>query len=130
MYQQNKFDETKMFPNMRALAELKRLNNISKNQNPTDWEKEDGGALKIYSLNCRSLNRHYLDIAADDILLKSDIIILQDNDTADNFSIPGFELHLNSYGRGKGLAIFYKRILFAHYGDLREEQLQISKMCG
>ena len=132
LYILNTFDETKMFPNMRALAELERLNNISINQNPTDWEKEDAGALKIYSLNCRSLNKHYFDIASDDHLLKSDIIFLQetwlgDDETADNFSIPGFELHLNSYGRGKGLAIFYKRNLFAHHEDVRGRELQTSK---
>ena len=131
----NTFDETKMFPNLRALAELERLNSISQNQNPTDWEKEDTGALKIYSLNCRSLKKHYSDIIVDDHLLKSDIILLQEtwlgeNEPADNFSIPGFELHLNSYGKGKGLAIFYNRNLFAHHKDVKEEQLQMSKFAS
>ena len=93
-----------MFPNLTALAELKRLNSISQNENPTEWEKENAECMKIYSLNCRSLKKHYLDIKSDDLLLRSDAILLQetwlDEDTPlENFSIPGFELHLNSNGK-------------------------------
>ena len=47
----DEFDPKKMFPNLTALAELKRLNSISQNENPTEWEKENAGCIKIYSLN-------------------------------------------------------------------------------
>ena len=74
----NEFDEKKMYPNMRALDELERLNKISQNNNPTDWEKKDKDAIKVSSLNCRSLRKHHQDILSDTLLLKSDIITLQE----------------------------------------------------
>ena len=58
----NKFDEAKMYPNAKALEELKRLNDISLNNHLSQWEKEDKKALKISSLNCRSLKKHHLDM--------------------------------------------------------------------
>ena len=129
----DEFDSTKMFPNLRALAELKRLNSISQNENPTEWEKETAEALKIYSLNCRSLKKHYLDIISDDQLLKSDAILLQetwiDEDTPlENFLIPGFELQLNSKGRGKGLATYYRKNKFSHSEDTKREHFQMTKL--
>ena len=47
------FDETKMYPNKKALQELERLEKISINQNPIDWDIEEEDKLKITSLNCR-----------------------------------------------------------------------------
>ena len=61
----NEFDETKMFPSKIALIELERLNKISKNQNPTQWEEENDKVMKISSLNCRSLNKHHSDLMTD-----------------------------------------------------------------
>ena len=129
----NEFDESKMFPNMMALAELERLNRISLNHNPTEWEKETEGTIKIYSLNCRSLKKHYQDIISDDLLMRSDVIILQetwlhDDTSPRNFAIPGFELHLNSNGRGKGLATYYKKSLISQVKDIKENNYQMSKL--
>ena len=36
----DEFPENKMYPDMRALVELKRLDNISLNKNQSTWEKE------------------------------------------------------------------------------------------
>ena len=58
--------------------ELKRLDNISINKNLSPWEKHDNKAIKISSLNCRSLKKHYEDILTDKLLLKSDLITLQE----------------------------------------------------
>ena len=74
----NEFDESKMYPNQKALDELDRLNKMSKNNNPTQWEKEDKYAIKICSLNCRSLRKHFQDILSDDDVLKSDIFFLNE----------------------------------------------------
>ena len=74
----NKFDEAKMYPNMKALEELARLDKISLNNNPTCWETKDIRAIKITSLNCRSLKKHHKDILSDNLLLQSDIIGLQE----------------------------------------------------
>ena len=106
IYILDEFDETKMYPDMRALLELEQLDKISLNKNKNIWEKDDHGSLKISSLNCRSLNKHFQDISTDELLLKSDIIALQetwleDDDATEDLNIPGYNLHLNSTGRGK-----------------------------
>ena len=95
-----------MYPNQQALKELERLKETSLNNNPTEWEKNGSGVLKISSLNCRSLKKHYLDIISDELLLKSDVICLQEtwleeNEITEDFLIPNYELHLNSRGKGK-----------------------------
>ena len=108
----NEFDKSKMYPNMKALEELERLNNISKNNNPSKWEVIDNKAIKVSSLNCRSLKKHHEDIEKDDILLQSDIICLNEtwtdnDDVIDKLQIANYELHLNSKGSGKGVAAYY-----------------------
>ena len=128
----NKFDEAKMYPNQTALEELERLNQISQNNNPSSWEKEDAHALKIYSLNCRSLNKHYNDIISDDEILKSDIICLNEtwqvsDEVIEDIEIPNYQLVLNSKGKGKGIATYFKKNIFKHISDMKEEQIQISK---
>ena len=128
----NEFDEKKMYPCIKAQDELKRLNRISQNNNPTYWEKEDKEAMKIYSLNCRSINKHIEDIASDTPLLKSDIMCLNEtwldnDDIVKNLEIPRYELHLNSNGKGKGIAIYYKKDMFSHDFDIKEENMQLSK---
>ena len=128
----NEFDEKKMYPNMKALEELKRLNNISKNNNLSRWEKEDSKLIKISSLNCRSLKKHCEDIAKDDLLMKSDIICLNEtwtesDDITDDLLIPNYELHLNSKGKGKGVATYYKKAKFKHSSDIKDDLMQLTK---
>ena len=128
----NEFDESKMYPNMNALEELDRLDKISQNNNPTRWERKDSKALKVSSLNCRSLKKHYEDILYDSLLLKSDIICIQetwlDNDEeTEDLKIPNYELHLNSKGKGKGIAAYYKKEKFTPSTRIKNDNLQISK---
>ena len=128
----NEFDESKMFPNMQALAELERLDKISLNRNLTKWEQYTSNTLKIFSLNCRSLNKHFYDIEIDDLILRSDLIGLQEtwlnnDENRQSLKIPGYELHLNSYGKGKGLATYYKTCTFNHVLDIKEENMQLSQ---
>jgi len=111
-----------------ALEELRRLENIALNSNPSLWEKEDDNVAKIFSLNCRSLKKHHLDILSDSSLLKADIIILQetwleDDEHLEELSIPNYSLHSNSCGRGKGVAIYYKENLFS--SDIKETHRNI-----
>ena len=68
IYILDEFDESKMYPNLNALEELDRLEQISQNNNPTKWEREDSEALKVSSLNCRSLKKHHEDILSDSLL--------------------------------------------------------------
>ena len=41
--------------------------------------------------------------------------------------ITKYDLHLNSSGRGKGIAIYYKREKFEHDSDIKEDNMQLSK---
>ena len=128
----NEFEAKKMYPSQKALGELDRLNKISLNNNPTTWENVDKKLLKISSLNCRSLKKHFQDISSDDSLLKSDMICLSetwlDNDEiSQDLHIPQYFLHLNSKGKGKGIAIYFKEDIFKHEFDIKEENMQISK---
>ena len=52
---------------------------------------------------------------------------LEMQDTAENLQIPGYTPHLNSRGRGKGIAIYYKEDIFKHQTDVKDDLLQISK---
>ena len=124
----NEFVETKMYPNMRALKELERLDKISQNNNPTDWEKEDKNAIKISSLNCRSLRKHHQDILSDALLHKSDMITLQEiwldsDEIGDELNIPDYYLFLNSNGRGKGVATYCRKEIFKHDMDIKKENM-------
>ena len=132
LYILNKFDESKMYPHNQALKELERLEDISKNKNHSKWEADDTETLKISSLNCRSLKKHFADIRSDHLLLKSDVIALQetwldDDISTEDLQIPGYDLHLNSNGRGKGIAIYFKRESIKHNIDIKEDSCQISK---
>ena len=128
----DQFDETKMYPSQQALKELERLEEISQNKNLPTWETDGSGLLKISSLNCRSLFKHYLDIASDALLLKSDIICLQETWLEDdanlyNLQIPDYELHVNSHGKGKGIAIYFKNNTLQHEKDINKNNMQLSK---
>ena len=78
LYILNEFDESKMYPNQQALKELERLNDISINKQMSDWEEETTNTMMISSLNIRSLNKHFSDVSTDELLLKSDLICLQE----------------------------------------------------
>jgi hypothetical protein len=128
----NEFDESKMYPNMKALEELERLDKISQNKNPSNWEKQDNEAMKISSLNCRSLKKHHQDIISDALLLKSEIICLQEiwlenDEIIEDLKIPNYELHINSNGKGKGVAAYYKKDIFMPEIDVKKENMQMSK---
>ena len=51
---------------------------------------------------------------------------LEDVATLNEFEIPGYTLHLNSYGKGKGLAIYFKKNLFHHETGIKEENMQLT----
>ena len=112
-----------MYPHQQAIEELERLKNISMNNNPTEWEKEDNGNFKIYSLNCRSLKKQFPDILSDEIFIKRNVICLQetwlDDDTLrDDLEITNYKLHLNSQGKGKGIAIYFMKETLRHQIDI------------
>ena len=110
----NEFDESKIYPHQQALKELDRLEGISKNKNLSKWEREEAGALKIYSLNSHSLKKSYQDIISDDPLRRSDVICLQetwleDDAPLEDIQIPNYDLSINSNGKGKRIAILQRK---------------------
>ena len=96
------------------MEEIERLIHVSRNLNPTEWEKEgEESRLKICFLNCRSIQNRFYNIKADTSLLKSDIIILTEtwlpaNTVVDEYSLKDYITSLNNSGRGKGIATYYK----------------------
>ena len=71
-------NEKKIYPDPAALEEYKRMNKISLNNNPTNWNNIDLTALRISSLNCRSLRSKIEDIRKDYDLFMSDMICLSE----------------------------------------------------
>ena len=121
-----------MYPLPIALNELERLEDKSMNRNLTEWDKKISNLIKISSLNCRSLKKHYQDILTDNTLLKSDLVALQEtwlsnDDDSDDLHIPGYEISINSKGKGKGIATYYKRDIFEHVADIKKTYMQLSK---
>ena len=109
------FDERKLQHSEKSLQELKRLEEISYNANPTDWEnKNKNGTLKIAMLNCAGLRAHVLDIRADNYILQADIIHLvetsveKDSPTND-LELEGYTSHFHNITRGKGIVTYVRR---------------------
>ena len=113
--------------------ELNRLEKISLNNNPTKWEQNINSCLKISSLNCQSLKPKIKHLKDDPIVNKSDVICLSEtwlcSDTTDiSLEIEGFEIQLNSNGHGKGVATYYRKDKFHHCLDIKEADMQITKL--
>ena len=88
--------------------------------------------MKISSLNCRSLKKHHPDMISDAVLLKSDMICLQEiwlesDENIQDLMIPNYDLYLNSNGRGKGVAAYCRKEIFRHEIDIKRENMQLSK---
>ena len=103
-----------------VLEEIERLQDISINNNPTAWFKEDEDYIKISALNVYKLDRHFEDLKSDVSIMKSSLICCVETwlDPPKNkdemeeqnnyYNIEGYSTHLNSVGAGKGMAIFSK----------------------
>ena len=107
----------------------------SLNNNPPVWERKYEQSLKVCFLNIHSLRDKIDDIRADPILLFSDILVfgetwLEENtkDNDQSIQIESYELNLNSFDRGKGLAVYYKEHLVEAIHNFRDIDLQITKL--
>ena len=70
---------------------------------------------------------------SDEVLLRSDVICLTEtwlmSDAAnESLMIPGYRLHLNSAGRGKGIAMYTKMSLAETYIDVKRQKSQITRL--
>ena len=125
--------EDKLYPHPKALSELERLINKSVNKNPPVWEQEISFSLKIFILNCQSILGHLSDIKSDPMLEFGDVLCfsetwLSTDDCITDLQRNGYKLHLNSVGRGNGLATYYKEDKFHHVEDIKLENMQMTKI--
>ena len=76
-----------------------------------NWDQMSHGALKIISLNIRSLRKHFFDVLSDSILMKADILSfnethLTEHDNSSAFEIPNYVGYYANKGKGAGVAIY------------------------
>ena len=121
---------SKFYANHAALNELQRLERVSINRNKPPWEQTFNWSKKITLLNCRSLTKHIDDIKVDPNLGLGDLICLNEtwlktDMVEEQWNIPGFELHLNSNGDGKGVATYFKRGEMQPVKDIKKHHTQI-----
>ena len=111
----NKIDPEKIRVHEKVEAEVARMEEVSMNRNPTNWMNPATTGLKVCSLNTRSLRKHMDDVRSDPVLLKSDILCLQETwlmeeeDKDECYKLDGFKsCFFASKGHGKGLAVYVK----------------------
>jgi hypothetical protein len=124
-------DKIKACP--KVIAESKRMAEVSVNRNSTIWNNPCVQGIRVSSINTRSLRKHIEDIRKDFTLLRSDLICIEETwvDPEEEeyiYDIDGYTSHLNSQGRGKGLAIYTKKNQFKHIADFKSPNMQISKV--
>ena len=115
-----------------GLRECQRLEEISENRNPSEWNSvQCSNKLKVASLNCAGLLVHLRDMKADQKLLKADIINLQETSIEENHSVPELENHridVPGRGKGKGAAMIVRKDLGGKVDRICERNLQIMKL--
>ena len=136
LYILEELSEKKLYPIQKALDEIKRLEKVSTNNNPSIWEKVTTPyVVKISYLNARSLVNKFENIKKDSSLHQSGIMILgetwisSDPEPTNKYELKDFHSHLNNSGRGKGLAVFSKQRQEKIFDD-NEENINITKIEG
>ena len=126
--------ENKIYPIKKAQDEITRLEEVSINKNPNEWdEKGKMDVIKISYLNSRSLLDKFHHVRSDQSLTQSNVLVLAETwipkDTVGEkkYELEGFEVHFNSTGRGKGLATFSK-IETTNVMDYNEDKINITKL--
>ena len=133
LYILEELPQEKIYANQSALAEIERLVQVSKNNNPSKWLRKNEQTVKVSFLNSRSMRNKFYNIMADSSLLVSDIIILtetwlEEEDDDNKYSLPGYDVNLNKRGRGKGTASYLKDKNFKHELNINHDGFSISKI--
>ena len=125
-----------MYPIEKALTEIRRLEGVLINKNLSVWDrKQIAKVVKISYLNSQSLSNKFENVEKDFSLQQSDVMVFAETWILENtrqdhrYKIKGYGTHLNSTGRGKGLAIFYKQG-FEDINDYNEEGINITKIAS
>ena len=127
-------DPEKISVNDQVAAEAARMWKVSLNRNPCHWMNPATEGLKVCSLNTLSLRKHLEDVKSDPVLLKSEVLCLQETwleegeEEQDRYQLEGYEGHFTSVGRGRGLATYVKKGLQVQsHHKFAEENLQLVK---
>ena len=128
------FKSDKIYPDQKALAEVKRMDAVCVNNNmhkffPT-WHTPNE-CTRIAFFNTFSLKKHINDIRNDSTLLQSDIMCisetwLDDCDRNCDFGLDHFQGHFIKIGKGKGITTYYKD-MFHFVDEVKQPLYQIAK---
>ena len=129
----DKLVETKIKTYESAIEELRRLEKISLNRNPTPWDATSKGSIKVASLNCAGFFPHLKDLTSDLRLMKGDIVHIQetsitDENEVDHMKFTDHRINLINVGLGKGVASFVKEQLEYSKEEMAAEKLQVMKI--
>ena len=105
------------------------------NINKPVWEKNFEDMNRVYYHNVQSFEDKLEDIKADTVPLLADVMIFAETWLDPNIEdlspqINEFSLSLNSVGRGRGLAIYYKISKFQITRTINCADIQITKLEG
>ena len=128
------FDPQKIYPSRKAIEEVLRMDRISINKNPTEWNQNQSTVVKIMSMNCAGLKYHIHDIQRDSKVLKADLInflevSLEDIASDNNYSLEEYSHNILKMGLGKGIGTYFKTNKFEVKDILKSEKFQVVK-CG
>ena len=140
LYLIGELPEEKIKADKEALDQLAKLKARSINNNPPVWEQQFGSSLKVAYLNIHSLRDKFEDIIADPTFAFGDLLVfgetwLEERDELNlaailpNYNekpcyLQEYKISLNSRGRGKGIAAFYKEDKFSVTRTFSDELLQ------
>ena len=109
----NAFKDSSIRCNADAKDELRRLEKISINSNPSPYFEKDEMSIKIATLNCRGLQAHINDINSDHFLAEATVVNLVETSLEQGQQLiptllPDFTSHFCNVGNGKGIASFVR----------------------
>ena len=129
----NQLNPSKLKSSNAALEELRRLETISFNRNPSAWHSDEASIIKIASLNCAGLLPHLKDIRNDEKLLNANMIHLLEtslnkDSNIEEIYINGYNGHFSNVGNGKGIATYSSEEYVCQKEEEEiKETLQIAK---
>ena len=129
LYILNEFSHDKIYPWDVALEELDRLNTRAENDKEAVIQRNS----LVITLNVRSLLKHHESFLKD-MKIRANVIALQEtwcgiDQENSHLQIPGYDMHLVSQGRGKGVVTYY-RTGFQVSGTINTNSYQMSKVSG
>ena len=129
----DKLDPGKLKISQGAYGELKRLEMISINRNPSSWYCKDN-VINVASFNCAGLLPHIADMRKDQKLHYAHIIQVQETSLATDeqgqasCQLLGYHGFFASVGNGKGVAAYTRSSM--DFECTKEPYFQISTLRG